>query len=253
MVTAASCTDDVLISFLEGYKSLNRQLDAQRLATDKLAYARLLGGWQVLERMQRRQQVIAPEYNVFSLLRNLTWDETRLHSPFLADLLNPNGAHGQGTLFYDALLTQLHKMSINSSAYRGKDVHFYQVATEVPTGDGFIDVLLTYRGPDARFAVAIENKIYAVDQERQLARYQAYLALHFPGSSMLLYLTPWTRQPDPVSLTPEEVRQLTDADKLRCITYAEHIQPMLRASLPFMQAPVVRQLVEQYCDVLHNL
>ena len=253
MATADSISPDSLISFVEEYTALNNRLDTQRLMADQLAYARLLGGWQVLQRMQRRQQLIAPEYNVFGLLRNLAWDETRLHSPFLADLLNPNGAHGQGSLFYKALLQELQTLGISVSAYQGQDNHFFEVATEVPTGDGFIDVLLTYRGPDAQFALAIENKIYAVDQDRQLARYQAYLDLHFPGQSLLLYLTPWPRQPSPISLTPEEFRLLVAADKLRCITYAEHIQPMLRTALPSVQAPVVRQLVEQYCQILDNL
>ncbi|TYZ12704.1 hypothetical protein FY528_05285 [Hymenobacter lutimineralis] len=242
-----------LISFLEGYKAFTARFERQRLQNDLITYARLLGGWQVLQSMQRRLQKAAPEYNIFTLLRNLAWDETRLHSPLLADLLNPNGAHGQGHLFYEALLQQLQALGISAAAYRGRDAHFYEVATEVPTGDGFIDVLLTYRGPDTCFAIAIENKIYAVDQPRQLARYQAYLDRHFPTQSLLLYLTPWPRQPDPGSLTPEEARVLHNADKLRCITYNDHIRPLLRQTFAQVQAPGVRLLLEQYCQVLETL
>ncbi|RTQ52304.1 hypothetical protein EJV47_04585 [Hymenobacter gummosus] len=246
-------TPGTLIAFLERYKALTHQHETQRLVADQLAYARLLEGWQVLQQLHRRQQQLAPAYNVFSLLRNLTWDETRLHSPMLADLLYPRGAHGQGPLFYDALLEQLRQLGIQPNRYQGRDAHFYHVATEVDTGDGFIDVLLTYRGPDARFAVAIENKIYAADQDRQLARYQRYLEAQFGSRSLLLYLTPWRRDPDEASLTVAERQQLTEAGRLRCITYYDHVLPMLQGCLAQVQAPVVRQILEQYIQAIENL
>lgn len=37
-------------------------------------------------------------FNVFEII-NVTTDEVRLHSKFIAELLNPNGSHGQQDLF----------------------------------------------------------------------------------------------------------------------------------------------------------
>ncbi|MBX0332941.1 PD-(D/E)XK nuclease family protein [Pontibacter sp. HSC-14F20] len=45
-------------------------------------------------------------FNIFSVLRSHS-DEVRVHSRFIAELLNPKGSHGQGTLFLNLFLNEL--------------------------------------------------------------------------------------------------------------------------------------------------
>ena len=51
---------------------------------------------------ERRKQ--GENFNIFSVL-NLSTKEVRLHSAFLAELLNPDGDHGLGYKFLEAFLS----------------------------------------------------------------------------------------------------------------------------------------------------
>ncbi|MDF7810916.1 PD-(D/E)XK nuclease family protein [Hymenobacter sp. YC55] len=250
-----------LQAFLEDYKSFVNSLESKRIAADTLSYTRLLSGWQMLQHLAaKHQRTQAPDYNIFWLLKNLYRDETRLHSPFLADLLNPNGTHQQGILFYEALLELLRGRSLPVEQYQVRDPYFVQVATEVATGnltgdgDGYIDILLTYQAPERSFAIAIENKIYAGDQHKQLERYQAYLQLHFTNQHLLLYLTP---QPDcvPAEHSIKAVRraELEAVGQLGCISYKNEINSVLTRALPHVEAPTVRAIIMQYQQVITAL
>ena len=53
------------------------------------------------ERIQKKERQKRGEYfNIFSVLR-LETKEVRLHSAFLAELLNPEGSHGLGKQFLE--------------------------------------------------------------------------------------------------------------------------------------------------------
>lgn len=81
------------------------------LASDSFAEAtRVLTECQeLLRRRLEEARATAPQYNVFRLL-GLKRAEIGLHSPFLADLLNPHGTHGQGSLFLRHFLDTLSKV-----------------------------------------------------------------------------------------------------------------------------------------------
>lgn len=261
MTTISSSPSQEIHTFLEGYKAFITSLESQRLTADTLAYTRLLSGWQILQHLSaKHQRAQAPDYNIFWLLKNLYRDETRLHSPFLADLLNPNGSHQQGMLFYDAFLEQLSGRGLPVEQYQVLDPYFVQVATEVPTGnitghgDGFIDVLLTYQAPEASFAIAIENKIYAEDKELQVERYHAYLQKYFSGKSTLLYLAPHVGcTPDSHSISAPRRIELEKRKQLCCISYKSEINSILNRTLHQIKAPIVRAMVTQYQQVITAL
>ena len=103
------------------------------------------------------------------------------HSAIIAELLNPKGLHGQGELFLTLFLMS-YKSDFCFSLEKGATV-----ATEVVTGDGRIDILIT--NPEGQ-AIIIENKIYAKDQWEQLKRYDKYADKKFgKGNYKILYLT----------------------------------------------------------------
>lgn len=45
----------------------------------------------------------AEYFNIFNILK-LDYAEVRVHTPFIANLLNPKGTHAQGDLFYKAFI-----------------------------------------------------------------------------------------------------------------------------------------------------
>ena len=122
------------------------QIDQLRLLLDKVE----LISWKY------RQVLQGPEYrfNVFSILRRED-DEVYLHSRFLAELLDPDGAHCQG---YRFLVAFLHQVGIEG--FRTENVRVRQE---------YRDIDLVVTNDDQ--AIILENKIYAQDQKRQLQRY----------------------------------------------------------------------------------
>jgi hypothetical protein len=81
-----------------------------------------------------------------------------MHSFLIANLINPNAAHGQGDLFLKSFLKLL-------------DIEVYKNDNWIVTAEaGRIDILLRRQHPHT--VVVIENKSnYASDQENQLYRY----------------------------------------------------------------------------------
>lgn len=130
--------------------------------------------------------------NAFDMFRVMGISHKELvHSNILAALFNSNVPHGMDTRFRDAYLSSLSDcVCIGEpltaellSSTRGMPA---KVARELE----HIDVLLDF--PTLRLVVAIENKIWAVDQADQVARYQQALCDLYPHYThrVLVYLTP---------------------------------------------------------------
>lgn len=149
-----------------------------------------------------------------------------VHSNIIASLLNDREAHGMGSAFRDDYVRSLlgcrcernplPEAVLSSTA---------DVRANVTRELEHIDILLDY--PSLKLVIAIENKIWALDQSRQVARYQEALQDLFPHYThrALVYLTPKGRASptiDPDSPTPvyyqsygqlaELLRQQTSVD-----------------------------------------
>ena len=131
-------------------------------------------------------------FNIFGIIGKSS-DEVNIHSKFLAMLLNPKGKHGCGDAF---LRTFCKTTSIDISRF---DLDKAEVFAEYSIGPirknrtegGRIDILIRF---GKEYAIIIENKIYAGDQENQLMRYRNY-AKSFK-SFVILYLTLDGHAPD---------------------------------------------------------
>lgn len=134
-----------------------------------------------------KNETQADRFNVFDILQ-ITSNEVRLHSRFLAELLNPKGSHGQGTIFLDKFLELTGCRNVFTDTRCVRVLVEYHIGTKTEIGGGKLDLLLV---DDKRCAVIIENKIYAGDQENQLLRYHNYAQQLKAevGNYSLLYLT----------------------------------------------------------------
>lgn len=129
----------------------------------------------------------AKRFNIFSIL-NITTDEVRLHSRFLAELLNPLGLHDQGTMFLEQFLQNIKAEDVFPNLLNVKSSIEYPIGQKTEITGGRIDILLI---DNLNNAVIIENKIYASDQENQLLRYFNFgeVLISKGGKFKLLYLT----------------------------------------------------------------
>lgn len=197
-----------------------------------------------VERIRMEHELTArltgENFNVFKILR-LSSAEVRTHSAFLAELLNPEGSHGQGTTYLDLFLK---KINIGPDVFTAEGskvkVEFFigVVNLEEHTG-GRIDIFLKDR---QNRHIVIENKIYAADQENQLLRYHnAYPNAH------LYYLTLNGNPPSDWSKGDEDYSVIS-------ISYKEHILGWLddchKASVSL---PVVRETILQYENLIRIL
>lgn len=111
-------------------------------------------------------------FNIFQVL-GLESSEVRLHSAFLAELLNPKGTHGLGDKFLKSFLSlvvnhyrPLFKLD-TTSAEVSVEYYIGQISDDYSEG-GRIDILIC---DEYKNTIIIENKIYACDQYLQLSRY----------------------------------------------------------------------------------
>jgi hypothetical protein len=130
-------------------------------------------------------------FNVFTTLLDAS-DEVRLHTRFLHCLLNPKGSHDCGSLFIDLFLATLTELEALDHVDDVANLDLptsklpWSVEKEVVLSSyGQIDLLLKQN----RFAIAIENKIYAGEQPDQLARYAHYIRASRATMGRVIYLT----------------------------------------------------------------
>lgn len=170
-----------------------------------------------------------PGFNLFSVLRSSS-DELRLHSRFLAFLLNPKATHNQGTALLNLLLNRL-------------EIHDFDLENAIVEVEyQNIDILI--RNPSKQ-AVIIENKIYASDQDEQLWRYHQRLKAEGYSDIRTTYLTLDGSEPSDQSRKNLAVI---------LISYEAEILPWLKDCIPLIaREPGVRESVFQYIELLQKL
>ena len=133
-------------------------------------------------------------------------------SRIIADLLNPEARHGQGTLFLQTLLASLKSLKnipdwpdlsdgSGISVVRERRLHFER---EILSGRS-IDISVEIVDADERYCLAFENKPYAGDQENQVEDYLEYLGKEYGERFLLIYSTPTGEGPSEWSIPRKEL------------------------------------------------
>ena len=140
--------------------------------------------------LQRLKNLLAEEkarpleFNLFQEL-NLWWQED-IHSRVLTWLLGPNNSHSIGDYFLKHFLAQI---NLSDCIRETKDWSTSESQREwycvVDGSGGWLDILVT--NADAKFACAIENKIFSPEGGRQLTHYRKALEAQYPDPE-------WTRR-----------------------------------------------------------
>jgi PD-(D/E)XK nuclease superfamily len=196
----------------------------------------------LFERYEKLNEVTGDNFNVFRILK-LEASEVRMHSAFLAELLNPKGSHGQKDTFLKLFIEKFcfrknlfdaGNCSILVEKYLGpKD-------QENTTG-GRLDICI--RDKNDHFIV-IENKIYAPEQPKQLERY--HKEHHYAD---LFYLTLDGSLP-----STESKGVLVNDEHFKCLSYQDNILGWLEdCRKEVATLPLVREAISHYINLIKYL
>lgn len=204
-----------------------------------------------LEQIKEEERRETPHYNIFKVLK-IEYLEASVHTPFLADLLNPRGNHSQGELFLDAFFRIIADKKL---AFLNIDYNNIQIKNEYFTTKGIIDILILNNDVDStnRFVVIIENKIFASDQEDQLKRYYDYALNDLKLSEeqiKIIYLKPSKGIPSSRSLSEDDFHYLVDRGILKLLGYNPDILHMLFTCNKKVVSEKLRQTIFQYIEVI---
>ncbi len=150
-------------------------------------------------------------YNIYRLL-NVTNKEVQM-CRILADLLDPEGAHGEGAKYLIDFFTEVLHKEVSDVVLQ--DARVYK---EYPiTNDRRIDIVISYHGG----FVPIEVKINAEDQKSQCYDYYHFARKKDPDAC-LVYLTRNGHSPSEYSVTGSSGDKL-DSSVIYCISFEKDI------------------------------
>jgi len=206
-------------------------------------YETLLSQVSVLNaRYMKINELTGENFNIFRILK-LQSSEVRLHSAFLAELLNPKGDHGQRDIFL--------KLFVDKHQFRENNFDTQSAKVDIEKHSGFInddgteggriDIILTDKN---HTQIIIENKIYAGDQENQLVRYSNY-----SPTADLFYLTLDGKYPSDTS----RGNLIVDKD-FKCLSYSTNITGWLEQCRKEVATyPIIRETITQYLNLIKYL
>lgn len=176
------------------------------------------------------------QFNLFSVLRSDS-DEVRLHSRFIAEVLNPNGSHYSDDVFLICFL-ELLEISLEPDVQPLVFTEYKNIDILIKIGDT---------------AVIIENKIFAGDQNEQLTRYYESIKSEGFKDIYLVYLTLNGTEPSNQSVKGID-ESFLNSNKFHCLSYKDEIYKWVDRCLSISaMKPALRESFAQYLEVIEKL
>jgi len=176
----------------------------------------------------------------FNLVEVMGPDENKI-SNIIAKLLNPNGEHGQGDVFLRKFLEVLENF-VKPEWLSFENLALSQVKIErehSTNNNRKIDIFLKF--PEG--VVAIENKLWAGEQEKQLEDYARYLE-GMGDKFLLIYLDGLGRKAESIKQNLKE--ELKEKKKFIELSYGEFLLTWLRECLKECEADKVRWFLRDF-------
>ena len=206
--------------------------------------------------LQEAKRTRGENFNIFNVL-GVTTSEVRLHSAFIAELLNPYGDHGLGEKFLKFFIEEAINKNVADNTIQCFKFDFTSIKDVIVEKDigpvkgehgGRIDICIEDNNGSY---IIIENKIYAGDQENQMKRYWNYAQKMCESDTnkyRLIYLTLDGHEPSEGSLCGLK------SDDYICLSYKYDIISWLnRCVEQSVRHPLIRETIFQYIETLKQL
>jgi len=196
----------------------------------------------ITERYKKVSELTGDNFNVFRILK-VESSEVKTHSAFIAELLNPNGSHGQKDTFLKLFIKAFcfKENSIDSESCKIKVEESIGAISHDRTQGGRIDIIIK---DVHNHHIIIENKIYAGDQNHQLTRY-----FNYSDSADIIYLTLDGKLPSDGSKG-----DLEDGKHYKCYSYEHDILNWLELCRKEVAIyPIVREAITHYINLIKYL
>ncbi|CAA0199509.1 PD-(D/E)XK nuclease family protein [Tenacibaculum maritimum] len=170
----------------------------------------------------------------FSLFQFFTIGENKI-SQVLAYFLDENQNHGQGNIFLKEFVRTFYDKEIEV-------IQLENICEKIIKDNRRIDIYIKLKG----LTIAIENKIWADDQNNQLKDYSTYLEQQSKGSYLLLYLNPYGSEPKSKSIEKKLKDSLKEQKKLKIISYKDDIISLINNWLVICEADNVSHFLKEF-------
>lgn len=239
-------------ALIEAYDKTRADYQQERIEETVPPMAALLKGFGAMREdyaIWNREN--AERYNIFNIL-NIHFAETKTHTPFLVNLLNPKGSHGQGLLFFNLFIKAI-APDTKIHLYQKLEISHIRIKEEKNTKDkGRLDIFIECLGGEKRFVIVIENKINARDQNEQLTRYYNHCkAIGYDDKNILLvYLTKDGKDASDYSMSKATRLDLKKKGVLVDISYKTDVAKALESYIKALESEKVRFVTNQYLDTI---
>ena len=175
---------------------------------------------------------LAFDFNVLNFF-NVGENKT---SEILAFFLNPEGNHGQDDAFLQEFMNYF---KFETQTNEGVKVFCEKRIDE----NRRIDLYLEFKNKEI---LAIENKIWAKDQQNQLHDYSVYLEKVSNDKYLLLYLNPYNHLPSQSSISENKRIELENKKNFKVISYTKHVFFILDRWISISKADNVTFFLKQF-------
>lgn len=156
---------------------------------------------------------ISSDFNVFDYIQP---NENKL-SDIFADLLNPDGKHGQKDTFLKEFIKMLGIVDFEYEFIKCK-ITREDSTVYIKNSKRRIDITLNFEN---RYEIGIENKPWDFEQENQLQDYNEHLSRKYNDNYCIAFLSGYGATPD--SIDDELRKKLISEGKFRMLTYRNEL------------------------------
>jgi hypothetical protein len=239
MVHKPTLTIDEISAFCSSFCTLAENAIAQTKQQFKdfsVGLRRIQGQAREFERKE------APGFNVFRVLGIESW-EVYTHTPFLRELLNPCGTHGQGPLFWIRFCRLLGLPEMDASHPAWRVVQWQRENVDIRIENHQLGK-----------AMFIENKVYSGAHSGQLTTYFEIWKNQFPKGGAFVYLSIHGGIPDAAGFREHALFPKTVIiNELSTISYKDDIKKWLQVCLFEIEPLRLREILRQYLDLIDYL
>lgn len=205
---------------------------------------------------QQTDRYLATDFSVFSYI----WDDENILSDIIADLLRPNGKHGQGNKYLLAYLEMLSKSGIPNI----KIIDFQLIATHkqkqikiirekstdyIKNNQRRMDIVIDF---GEGYGLMIENKPWTIDQFGQLSDYYTDMTRRFPKAVILIYLSGNGKHPSVDSLPKSLKSQITQNGEYIATNFPQHMPDWLEHCLLHTEADKMRWFLRDFINYIET-